>query len=72
MEVDRAHPLSPALIELHRASNVARVQLRGLSTDEVQRLLAQTSQRTVPRPFADLCSVTRKAIRCSSGRRCAS
>jgi DNA-binding CsgD family transcriptional regulator len=54
VEVDRAHPLSAALTELHRASNVARVQLHGLSTNEVHRLLAETSQRTVPRPFADL------------------
>jgi hypothetical protein len=54
VEVDRAHPLSAALTELHRASNVARVQLDGLSTDEVQRLLAETSQQTVPQPFAEL------------------
>jgi predicted ATPase len=52
--VDRAHPLSAALTELHRASNVARVQLRGLSTNEVHRLLAETSQQTVPQPFAEL------------------
>jgi DNA-binding CsgD family transcriptional regulator len=54
VEVDRAHPLSAALTELHRASNVARVQLRGLSTDEVLRLLAETSQQTVSEPFAEL------------------
>jgi DNA-binding CsgD family transcriptional regulator len=54
VEVDRAHPLSAALTELHRASNVARVQLHGLSTDEVLRLLVETSQQTVPQPFAEL------------------
>jgi hypothetical protein len=54
VEVDRAHPLAAALTELHRASNVARLQLHGLSTDEVQRLLAETSQQTVPQPFAEL------------------
>jgi predicted ATPase len=54
VEVDRAHPLSAALSELHRASNVARVRLRGLSIDEVQRLLAETSQQTIPHPFAEL------------------
>jgi hypothetical protein len=43
VEVDRAHPLSAALTELHRTSNVARVPIRGLSTGEVQRLLAETS-----------------------------
>jgi DNA-binding CsgD family transcriptional regulator len=52
--VDRAHPLSAALTELHRASNVARIQLHGLSTDEVHRLLTETSQQTVPKPFAEL------------------
>jgi DNA-binding CsgD family transcriptional regulator len=54
VEVDRAHPLSAALTELHRASNVARVQLHGLSVDEVQSLLAETSRQTVPQPFAEL------------------
>jgi DNA-binding CsgD family transcriptional regulator len=54
VEVDRAHPLSSALIELHRFSNVARVQLHGLSTDEVHRLLTETSQQAIPRPFAEL------------------
>jgi hypothetical protein len=54
VQVDRAHPLSAALTELHRASNVSRVHLRGLTTDEVQRLLAETSQQTIPRPFAEL------------------
>jgi predicted ATPase len=33
--VDRGHPLSAALTELHRASNMARVHLRGLSAGEV-------------------------------------
>jgi DNA-binding CsgD family transcriptional regulator/tetratricopeptide (TPR) repeat protein len=54
VEVDRVHPLSTALSKLHRASNVTRMQLRGLSTDEVLRLLAETSQQTIPQPFADL------------------
>jgi predicted ATPase len=54
VEVDRAHPLSAALTELHRASNVARMQLHGLSTDEVQLLLAETSQQRIPEPFAEL------------------
>jgi DNA-binding CsgD family transcriptional regulator len=54
VQVDRAHPLSAALTELHRASNVARVQMHGLSVDEVHRLLTETSQQTVPQPFAEL------------------
>jgi DNA-binding CsgD family transcriptional regulator len=54
VDVDRAHPLAAALTELHRFSNVARVQLRGLSTDEVQQLLAETSQQAISQPFAEL------------------
>jgi DNA-binding CsgD family transcriptional regulator/tetratricopeptide (TPR) repeat protein len=54
VEVDRTHPLAAALTELHRASNTARMQLRGLSTDEVLRLLAEASQQTIPQPFAEL------------------
>jgi DNA-binding CsgD family transcriptional regulator/tetratricopeptide (TPR) repeat protein len=52
--VDRAHPLSAALTGLHRASNVSRIQLHGLSTGEVRELLAEASQQTVPQPFAEL------------------
>jgi DNA-binding CsgD family transcriptional regulator len=52
--VDRAHPLSAALIELHRASNVSRIQLHGLTTNEVQQLLAETSQQKIPEPLAEL------------------
>jgi DNA-binding CsgD family transcriptional regulator len=52
--VDRAHPLAAALTELHRGSNVVRIQLRGLCTDEVQQLMAATSQQMIPQPFAEL------------------
>jgi DNA-binding CsgD family transcriptional regulator len=54
VEVDRVHPLSVALTELHRASNVVRVPLRGLLTNEVHRMLTETSQQTVSQPFAEL------------------
>jgi DNA-binding CsgD family transcriptional regulator len=54
VDVDRTHPLSAALSELHRASHVLRLHLRGLSTDEVLHLLAETSQQRVPPPFAEL------------------
>jgi DNA-binding CsgD family transcriptional regulator len=54
VEVDRAHPLAAALTGLHRLSNVARIQLRGLSTNEVHELLAETSQQAIPPPFAEL------------------
>jgi predicted ATPase len=62
--VDRAHPLSAALTELHRASNVARLQLRGLSTGEVQKLLAETSRQSRSRS-PSWCSGKRRATRCS-------
>jgi DNA-binding CsgD family transcriptional regulator len=54
VEVHRAHPLAAALTELHRASNVARIQLHGLSTNEVHQLLTETSQQTIPQPFVEL------------------
>jgi serine/threonine protein kinase len=39
VEVDRAHPLSGALAELRRGQNFLRVPLRGLTVDEVQRMM---------------------------------
>jgi DNA-binding CsgD family transcriptional regulator len=54
VEVDRAHPLSAALMELRRTSHFQRVHLRGLPLDDVQRLLASASQHAIPRPFAEL------------------
>ena len=38
VEVDRVHPLSAALADLHRTGNFLRIGLRGLSVDEVQRM----------------------------------
>jgi hypothetical protein len=40
VEVDRAHPLSAALAELRRLGNFLRVPLRGLTVDEVQRMMS--------------------------------
>jgi hypothetical protein len=40
IEVDRMHPLSAALAELRRSAGLSRVLLRGLTADEVQRMLA--------------------------------
>ena len=54
IEVDRAHPLSTALTELHKVSNFARIHLRGLTRDDVLRVLAETSQQRVPLAFAEL------------------
>jgi hypothetical protein len=54
MEVDRAHPLAAALAELRRASQFQRIHLGELSLDEVQRLLASSSQQAIPCPLAEL------------------
>src|SRR5262249_22981332 len=39
VEVDRAHPLSATLGELRRGSAFLRIPLRGLTADEVQRMM---------------------------------
>jgi eukaryotic-like serine/threonine-protein kinase len=53
VEVDRTHPLSSALAELRRVSTFGRVILRGLNTDEVQRMLESISQQSVPWNLAE-------------------
>jgi serine/threonine protein kinase/tetratricopeptide (TPR) repeat protein len=53
VEVDRAHPLSGTLAELRRGSNVTRVLLRGLTADEVQRMMNQLSGQEVPWRLAE-------------------
>jgi tetratricopeptide (TPR) repeat protein len=40
IEVDRAHPLSAALAELRRIRELPRVLLRGLTPDEVHRMIS--------------------------------
>jgi hypothetical protein len=47
VEVDRAHPLSGALAELRRGGNVVRLLLRGLTADEVRRMMSQLSGQEV-------------------------
>jgi len=47
VEVDRSHPLSNALAELRRGGNFSRVALRGLSAEEVQRMLSTISGQEV-------------------------
>ena len=54
VEVDRAHPLAPALAELRRVSQFERIHLSELSIDEVQGLMSSSSQRTVPRRLAEV------------------
>jgi hypothetical protein len=43
IEVDRAHPLSATLADLRRSTSFERILLRGLTADEVQRMLSQLS-----------------------------
>jgi class 3 adenylate cyclase/tetratricopeptide (TPR) repeat protein len=52
-EVDRAHPLAGALAELRRVSQFERLHLGELSVNEVQRILASSSQRAVPHQWAE-------------------
>ena len=48
VEVDRVHPLSAALADLHRTSNFLRIGLRGLSVDEVRRMTISLGGQAVP------------------------
>ena len=47
VEVDRLHLLSGALAELRRVTSFDRVRLRGLTADEVQRMMAGIAGRDV-------------------------
>jgi tetratricopeptide (TPR) repeat protein len=53
VEVDRAHPLSGALAELRRASSFGRVLLRGLTADEVQRMMQSITGQEARWSFAE-------------------
>ncbi|UCC16955.1 MAG: AAA family ATPase, partial [Dehalococcoidales bacterium] len=53
VEVDRNHPLSAALAELRRISSFSRVLLRGLSIDEVRRMLENLTQENIPVGLAE-------------------
>jgi predicted ATPase len=48
VEVDRGHPLSGALAELRRSGAFLRVPLRGLTVDEVQRMMSIVRGQDVP------------------------
>ena len=47
VEVDRSHPLSGTLAELRRVSSFERIALRGLTADEVHRMMSGMSDRDV-------------------------
>ena len=53
VEVDRAHPLSSSLAELHRVTTFARLQLHGLSQDEVHRMLVSMAGHDLPWRWAE-------------------
>lgn len=48
------HPLSGTLADLRRVDRFLRVPLRGLTIDEVSRMMAAVAQRTIPAAFAEL------------------
>ncbi|MCH6556341.1 MAG: AAA family ATPase, partial [Chloroflexi bacterium] len=48
VEVDRSHPLSSALAELRRGSAFGRIPLRGLTVDEVHRMLGNLTDLEIP------------------------
>ena len=52
VEVDRAHPLSSALVELRRASPFARVPLRGLGLGDVRRMMTDVSGESITERLA--------------------
>jgi tetratricopeptide (TPR) repeat protein len=51
--VDRSHPLSAALAELRRVSTYGRVLLRGLTPDEVRRMMESITRESVPWGLAE-------------------
>src|SRR6185436_13439060 len=53
VEVDRTHPLSAALAELRRVESFQRIPLRGLSPDEVQRMLSNIAGQEVLHELAE-------------------
>ena len=53
VEVDRTHPLSSALAELRRGSAFQRVPLRGLTVDEVHRMVSVFTDHNVRPAFAE-------------------
>jgi len=48
VEVDRSHPLSGALAELRRGASFLRIPLRGLTVDEVHRMMTMLRGQEAP------------------------
>ena len=53
VEVDRAHPLSATLAELRRVGELHRVLLRGLTVDEVHRMIKIIGGQEISWAFAE-------------------
>jgi predicted ATPase len=53
VEVDRSHPLSAALAELRRISPFGRVLLRGLTIDEIRRMISEITREEIPVRIAE-------------------
>ncbi len=52
-DLDRRHPFAKALPELQRETDVTRIALDGLGTEDVQALLERISGHAVPGEFAE-------------------
>jgi hypothetical protein len=53
VEVDRRHPLSAALADLRRVESFTRIPLRGLSIDEVHRMMSNLAGQEVTFALAE-------------------
>ncbi len=54
VEVNRTHPLASALAELRKVTSFERVALRGLTQDEVHRMLVAIAEHDVPWRWAEV------------------
>jgi DNA-binding NarL/FixJ family response regulator len=54
LDVQAQHPLISAIADVRRGTHFLRIQLSGLTEGEVERLLASTSKKEIPRPFTEL------------------
>ena len=54
VQVDRTHPLAGALAELRRVTSFERIPLRGLTQDEVHRMLQAIAGHEVPWRWAEV------------------
>lgn len=53
IELERGHPLSSTLAEFRRVSSFERILLRGLSAEEVQRMLGAITNQDISWSFAE-------------------